>query len=106
MFSVNSTALIIEGTWPERATVENGMSTAFVHGECALKRGGALSRHNEHFYIMSVVQWKSVKIHAQHILKLMLKDDFPRIWVPSWENRDVRQLLWHRPAWCRRAPAS
>ena len=30
-----------------------------------------------------------------HILKLMLKDDFPKIWVPSWENRDVRQLLWH-----------
>jgi len=33
---------------------------------------------------------------ARHILKLLLKDDFPRIWVPSWENRDVRQLLWHR----------
>jgi transposase len=27
---------------------------------------------------------------------LLLKDDFPRIWVPSWENRDLRQLLWHR----------
>src|SRR5207244_12391366 len=27
---------------------------------------------------------------------LMLKDDFPQIWVPSWENRDLRQLLWHR----------
>jgi transposase len=26
----------------------------------------------------------------------MLKDDFPRIWVPSPENRDVRQLVWHR----------
>src|SRR5438034_5412306 len=26
----------------------------------------------------------------------MLKDDFPQIWVPSWENRDLRQLLWHR----------
>jgi hypothetical protein len=24
----------------------------------------------------------------------MLKDDFlPQIWVPSWENRDLRQLL-------------
>jgi transposase len=33
---------------------------------------------------------------AQLILKLMLKDDFPKIWVPSWENRDLRQLLWHR----------
>ena len=28
--------------------------------------------------------------------KLMLKDDFPKIWVPNWENRDLRQLLWHR----------
>jgi transposase len=26
----------------------------------------------------------------------MLEDRFPRIWVPSPENRDVRQLLWHR----------
>ena len=26
----------------------------------------------------------------------MLKDDFPQIWVPSWENRDLRQMLWHR----------
>src|SRR5438128_6671199 len=33
---------------------------------------------------------------AQLILRLMLKDDFPQIWVPSWENRDLRQLLWHR----------
>jgi transposase len=21
---------------------------------------------------------------------------FPQIWVPSWENRDMRQLLWHQ----------
>ena len=21
---------------------------------------------------------------------------FRKIWVPSWENRDLRQLLWHR----------
>ena len=27
---------------------------------------------------------------------MLLKDDFPQIWVPSWENRDLRQLLWHR----------
>jgi hypothetical protein len=26
----------------------------------------------------------------------MMKDDFPQIWVPNWENRDLRQLLWHR----------
>ncbi len=39
---------------------------------------------------------KTDRQDAQHILRLMLKDDFPQIWVPSWENRDVRQLLWHR----------
>ncbi|MGO9402572.1 MAG: IS110 family transposase [Terriglobales bacterium] len=39
---------------------------------------------------------KTDRQDAQHILKLMLKDDFPRIWVPSWDNRDLRQLLWHR----------
>src|SRR6201997_2652435 len=39
---------------------------------------------------------KTDRRDAQLILTLMLKDDFPRIWVPSWENRDLRQLLWHR----------
>ncbi len=29
-------------------------------------------------------------------LRLLLEDRFPRIWVPSGENRDLRQLLWHR----------
>jgi hypothetical protein len=33
---------------------------------------------------------------AQLLLKLMMEDRFPRIWVPSPENRDLRQLLWHR----------
>jgi len=39
---------------------------------------------------------KTDRQDAQLILRLMLKDDFPKIWVPSWENRDLRQLLWHR----------
>src|SRR5664279_1850812 len=39
---------------------------------------------------------KTDRQDAQLILKLMLKDDFPKIWVASWENRDLRQLLWHR----------
>ena len=33
---------------------------------------------------------------AQLLLKLMLEDRFPQIWVPSPGNRDLRQLLWHR----------
>ncbi len=39
---------------------------------------------------------KTDRQDAQHILSLLLKDDFPSIWMPSWENRDLRQLLWHR----------
>ena len=39
---------------------------------------------------------KTDRQDAEHILRLLLKDDFPRIWVPSGENRDLRQLLWHR----------
>jgi transposase len=39
---------------------------------------------------------KNDRRDAKHILKLMLKDDFPRIWVPSPENRDLRQLVLHR----------
>jgi len=33
---------------------------------------------------------------ARLLLRLMREGNFPQIWVPSPENRDVRQLLWHR----------
>ena len=33
---------------------------------------------------------------ARLILRLMRENNFPQIWVPSPENRDLRQLLWHR----------
>jgi hypothetical protein len=39
---------------------------------------------------------KTDRQDAHLILKLMLKDDIPQVWVPSWENRDLRPLLWHR----------
>src|ERR1700756_428350 len=39
---------------------------------------------------------KTDREDARHILRLLLEGRFPQIWVPSWENRDVRQLLWHR----------
>jgi transposase len=39
---------------------------------------------------------KTDRQDAQLILQLMLEDRFRQIWVPSWENRDLRQLLWHR----------
>ena len=39
---------------------------------------------------------KTDRQDAQLILQLLLEDRFPRIWIASWENRDLRQLLWHR----------
>jgi len=33
---------------------------------------------------------------AEHLLDLLLSKRFPRIWVPSVEERDLRQLLKHR----------
>ena len=33
---------------------------------------------------------------AEHILNLLLRGDFPKIWLPSAEERDVRVLLEHR----------
>jgi transposase len=39
---------------------------------------------------------KTDRRDAEHILKLLRQDDFPKIWVPTLEERDVRQLLVHR----------
>ena len=39
---------------------------------------------------------KTDRQDAQLLLGLLLEDRFPRIWVPDAENRDLRQLLWHR----------
>jgi transposase len=45
---------------------------------------------------MAVRKQKTDRRDAGHILELMLSGRFPRIWVPSEEERDVRQLLLHR----------
>jgi transposase len=39
---------------------------------------------------------KTDRNDAELLLKLLLENNFPRIWVPSPGNRDLRQLLWHR----------
>ena len=39
---------------------------------------------------------KTDRQDAQLLLKLLLEDLFPRVWVADPENRDLRQLLWHR----------
>jgi transposase len=39
---------------------------------------------------------KTDRQDAQLLLRLMMEDRFPRIWVGDADNRDLRQLLWHR----------
>jgi transposase len=39
---------------------------------------------------------KTDRRDAEHILRLLLEDRFPRLWVPTAEQRDLRQLLIHR----------
>ena len=43
-----------------------------------------------------VRQQKTDRRDAEHLLQLLLENRFPKIWVPSLEERDVRQLLVHR----------
>jgi len=45
---------------------------------------------------MRVRKQKTDREDARLMPKLLRDDRFPRIWVPSPENRDLRQLLWHR----------
>jgi hypothetical protein len=33
---------------------------------------------------------------AHHILDVLRENRFPQIWIPSWDNRDLRQRLWQR----------
>lgn len=42
-----------------------------------------------------VKKQKTDREDVRLLLRLMREDRFPRIWIPSPENRDVRQLLWH-----------
>ena len=57
----------------------------------------------EKFYRDLATQGMKVRVgmeasrHARWFERLLGElHDFPRIWVPRWENRDLRQLLWHR----------
>src|ERR1700747_2092336 len=43
-----------------------------------------------------VKKQKTDREDARLMRKLLLENRFPRIWVPDPENRDLRQLLWHR----------
>jgi len=43
-----------------------------------------------------VRQQKTDTRDAQHLVRLLAEGRFPRIWIPSAEQREVRQLLLHR----------
>jgi len=43
-----------------------------------------------------VKKQKTDRNDARLLLRLMREGTFPKIWIPSPENRDLRQLLWHR----------
>jgi len=45
---------------------------------------------------LCVRQQKTDRRDAEHILDLLLSERFPRLWVPTPAERDVRQLLVHR----------
>ena len=39
---------------------------------------------------------KTERNDARLLRGLMLENSFPQVWIPSPENRDLWQLLWHR----------
>ena len=68
--------------WFERLLQELGFELWF--GDAAQVRASVVRRQ------------KTDRRDAEHLMHLLIEDRFPRIWVPSLEVRDVRQLLVHR----------
>src|SRR3954468_10728976 len=68
--------------WFERLLGELGMELWF--GDAARVRASVVRKQ------------KTDRRDAEHLLDLLIENRFPRIWVPSLEVRDVRQLLVHR----------
>jgi transposase len=68
--------------WFERLLEELGMELWW--GDAARVRASVVRKQ------------KTDRRDAEHLLDLLRQDRFPRIWVPSLEVRDVRQLLVHR----------
>ena len=68
--------------WFERLLAEMGMELWF--GDAARVRASVVRKQ------------KTDRRDAEHLMDLLREDRFPRIWVPSLEVRDVRQLLVHR----------
>lgn len=68
--------------WFERLMQELGFELWF--GDAARVRASVVRRQ------------KTDRRDAEQLLRLLMENRFPRIWVPSLEVRDVRQLLVHR----------
>ena len=68
--------------WFERLLEELGFELWM--GDAAAVRASAVRKQ------------KTDRRDAEHLMQLLLQDRFPRIWVPSLEVRDVRQLLVYR----------
>jgi transposase len=68
--------------WFERLLEELGMELWF--GDAARVRASVVRKQ------------KTDRRDAEHLMRLLMEDRFPQIWVPSLEVRDVRQLLVHR----------
>ena len=68
--------------WFERLLAELGIELWF--GDAARVRAAMVRKQ------------KTDRRDAEHLMHLLIEDRFPRIWVPSLEVRDVRQLLVHR----------
>lgn len=68
--------------WFERLLAELGLELWF--GDAAQVRASVVRKQ------------KTDRRDAEHLMHLLIEDRFPRIWVPSLEVRDVRQLLVHR----------
>jgi len=68
--------------WFERLLQELGYELWF--GDAAQVRASVVRKQ------------KTDRRDAEHLMHLLIEDRFPRIWVPSLEVRDVRQLLVHR----------
>src|ERR1700693_5008899 len=68
--------------WFERLLEELGFELWM--GDAAAVRASAVRKQ------------KTDRRDAEHLMQLLIQDRFPRIWVPSLEVRDVRQLLVYR----------
>ena len=68
--------------WFERLLEELGFELWM--GDAAAVRASAVRKQ------------KTDRRDAEHLRQLLMEDRFPKIWVPSLEVRDVRQLLLHR----------